>query len=410
MEFSPIAIVYFIGYLTAIIAIVVWFRKIKKSGEKIPLRAKIFMAFIVLSGPSVIAVIFSPNQLPVSENLSSSTYYVKPDTANVRECPSTSCKILSTLSQNTELAFPGDLFDKYPDWVEVTFPDGGVGYVSKTVLSSETQARVQIETPSQPRGNEILLGEGDFEPLDIGYSYVFSFCVPESARSGATCGGLAGRTDSPVGGSPPYSISKTSGFLPPGMTLELNGLLSGSPTTAGTYNFKLCAKDLQMNKGCEDYTIVVEKTETAPVIPKEEQAEYSATIDSASCKKSNCTKFYCDYVVTAAGTATGPVGAEFSINGAYNYETDSIIDRQIYLGDGYSQIISNSWSGTKDVPSATGYTREAGESPTTSWQLTTSIPNVDMEFVTGPFETGVGVGIWYRSIKVYKTHEIVTCN
>src|SRR3989344_4393654 len=241
MQFSIIALIYSIGYLVAIIAIVVWFRKIKKRGGKIPLKAKIFVALIVLSGPSFIAIIFSPSPLSVSENPPSTTYYVKPDVANVRECPSVSCKVIGTLSQNTELTFPGDLFDKYPDWAEVTFPDSKLGYVSKTVLSSGAQVGTQIETPPQPLENEILLGEGDFEPLDIGYSYVFSFCVPESSRSGATCGGLAGRTDSPVGGSPPYSFSKASGFLPPGMTLELNGLLSGSPTLAGTYNFKLCA-------------------------------------------------------------------------------------------------------------------------------------------------------------------------
>ena len=147
MQLSAITLIYFIGYLVAIIAIVVWFRKIKKGGQKIPLKAKIFAVFIVLSGPSVIAIILLPSPLPISENLPSTTYYVKPDVDNVRECPSTSCKVLSTLSQNTTLTFPGDLYDKYPDWAEVTFPDGKLGYVSKTVLS-ENPVSADLSPPA----------------------------------------------------------------------------------------------------------------------------------------------------------------------------------------------------------------------------------------------------------------------
>src|SRR3989338_2877308 len=315
-------------------------------------------------------------------NAEAKTYYVKSGAANIRECPSTSCKIINTLPQNTELTFPGDLFDKYPDWAEITFEDGRVGYINKTTLSSELSS-VAPAKPSS-RGNGIFLGEGNFDPLIIGYSYSISFCVPESARSGATCGGLAGDTQTPVGGSPPYSIVKGSGFLPPGMSLELNGLLSGAPTTAGTYNFQICAKDLKMNQGCQSYKIVVVKEEettlVTPVVPEPiatepttpPVSESKSTIDSARCilVKSEVEKYGSDttgwtedvrytYRIEAAGTATGPEGT-----------TASVGTNPIWSTDYPAEFNFPSWT-INEVNPYTGrpyqWIRASGNPPTTAW-------------------------------------------
>ncbi len=45
------------------------------------------------------------------------------------------------------------------------------------------------------------------------------------------------------GGTLPYSWSVNSGSLPPGLTLSGQGVVSGTPTTAGTYNFQLQVQD-----------------------------------------------------------------------------------------------------------------------------------------------------------------------
>lgn len=286
MQSAASFVIFALGYLAFGIAAIIWISKKRKAGEKISLRAKIIIAAVMLSSSSVLLSMIELSPA------SSVAYYVKSGSANVRECPQISCKVIGTYPKNTKLTFPGDLFDKYPDWVEVTFPDGSVGYVSKTVLSSELSSIAPAEPSTQ--GNGIFLGTGDFEPLVVGYTYGFSFCVPDSARSGATCGGLAGATQSPVGGSPPYSLVKGSGFFPPGMSFELNGLLSGSPTTEGTYNFQICAKDLSMNQGCQNYTLVVVKEEASPysgpvspISPPPiitEETPRTVSITSASCE------------------------------------------------------------------------------------------------------------------------------
>ena len=50
-------------------------------------------------------------------------------------------------------------------------------------------------------------------------------------------------------GTAPYTFSVTSGTLPPGLTLSSSGLLSGSPTSSGTYDFTVGVTDDVGNTG-----------------------------------------------------------------------------------------------------------------------------------------------------------------
>jgi large repetitive protein len=60
------------------------------------------------------------------------------------------------------------------------------------------------------------------------------------------------------GGAGPYEFLHLAGSLPPGVSLSPSGVLSGTPTTAGTYHFTLVATDL--GSGCgsaRDYTLTI---------------------------------------------------------------------------------------------------------------------------------------------------------
>jgi len=46
-----------------------------------------------------------------------------------------------------------------------------------------------------------------------------------------------------AGGTPPDTLSVDAGALPPGLTLDDTGLISGTPTEPGTFTFEVDVKD-----------------------------------------------------------------------------------------------------------------------------------------------------------------------
>jgi len=55
------------------------------------------------------------------------------------------------------------------------------------------------------------------------------------------------RTISAIGGNSPYVFTIENGSLPNGITLSADGILSGTPTVQGSFNFTILATD---NYGC----------------------------------------------------------------------------------------------------------------------------------------------------------------
>jgi len=47
----------------------------------------------------------------------------------------------------------------------------------------------------------------------------------------------------PTGGVPPYVFSDPSSSLPTGLTVSPSGLVTGTPTAAGTFNTNILVKD-----------------------------------------------------------------------------------------------------------------------------------------------------------------------
>jgi hypothetical protein len=83
----------------------------------------------------------------------------------------------------------------------------------------------------------------------------------------ATIGHPYSKTFMGQGGTGPYTFTVESGSLPPGLTLTPGGLLSGTPTTEGSFSFTILATDVYGCTGKRNYTIGV-KCSTITVNPE----------------------------------------------------------------------------------------------------------------------------------------------
>ena len=57
------------------------------------------------------------------------------------------------------------------------------------------------------------------------------------------------------GGTAPYQFA--SGGLPPGSTLSIDGALTGTPTSIGSYGFTAIARDAKGSSAAHDYTVII---------------------------------------------------------------------------------------------------------------------------------------------------------
>ena len=73
----------------------------------------------------------------------------------------------------------------------------------------------------------------------------------------ATVGVAYSRTLTAVGGSPEFAWLIESGSLPPGLSLAQTGSISGTPATAGTFNFVVKVTDANSNSATKALTLIV---------------------------------------------------------------------------------------------------------------------------------------------------------
>lgn len=87
----------------------------------------------------------------------SKNFYVKANSANIRSCKSTSCKIIGKLNRNAKITMQTQsTLRGLPQWVRISFKKGNkqyTGYISKTVLAMST---------SQP-----VIGQGTTSGTDL---------------------------------------------------------------------------------------------------------------------------------------------------------------------------------------------------------------------------------------------------
>jgi outer membrane autotransporter protein len=112
------------------------------------------------------------------------------------------------------------------------------------------------------------------------------------------------------GGNAPYTYAITSGALPTGLTLSPAGVLSGTPTAAGTFNVTVTATDKFGFQGTQAYSIAV-NAPTIVLTPSTLPTGQSAVAYSQQLSASGGLGSY-TYTVSAGAL---PAGLSLSANG-----------------------------------------------------------------------------------------------
>lgn len=98
----------------------------------------------------------------------------------------------------------------------------------------------------------------------------------------------------PTAGGSPVEFSITAGNFPPGMTLSPAGLVSGTPTLAGSYKFTVTVLGVNKEKTSRELTLTVDSATLSLNVP-------TITI---SVNKEDCT--YVSYPIAVESSSNGP--------------------------------------------------------------------------------------------------------
>ena len=133
---------------------------------------------------------------------------------------------------------------KYTAEVEIVYPNGGRQTVFETIILDIREDIGDIGTlPIIPTsGGAPNQGTVDITPATF---------------TNASVGNFYTVTVTGIGAGQPYLYSITSGNLPSGITLTQEGVLSGTPTVAGTFTFTITADNTEEYVGARKYNLVV---------------------------------------------------------------------------------------------------------------------------------------------------------
>ena len=116
-----------------------------------------------------------------------------------------------------------------------------------------------------------------------GYTLVVNpptIAVAPASLPAATAGAAYSQNLSASGGTAGYTFAVTAGALPPGMTLSSAGVLSGTPTAGGDFNFSVRARDSSTGTGAPfdatvAYTLTVAKAVQTLTFPAQSPASHT---------------------------------------------------------------------------------------------------------------------------------------
>jgi hypothetical protein len=179
-------------------------------------------------------------------------------------------------------------------------PTMGVLLTSPALNAGNTTLTLDQRGISRPRGSAAEIGAFELIPLTIGPGVAPGAIGQAYAKKVAVTGGLA-----------PYSVSLVSESLPPGLSMDGSGLVSGTPLAGGSYSFTVQATDPLASLGQGSVSLQVGRI-SAP-FAGEAVAWYRAEGNAQSFTGPAGT------IGGTVGYAPGVVGQAFSFSGGAGY-------------------------------------------------------------------------------------------
>jgi|WetSurMetagenome_2_1015567.scaffolds.fasta_scaffold10127_3 hypothetical protein len=106
--------------------------------------------------------------------------------------------------------------------------------------------------------NQINQGFGvRVDDITLGGSICPVITLSPSSLPSGTVGAAYSQAITAAGGAAPYTYTKTAGTLPSGLSLSSGGVLSGTPTTQGTFAFTVTAADAHSCMGTMAHSVTV---------------------------------------------------------------------------------------------------------------------------------------------------------
>ncbi len=198
-------------------------------------------------------------------------------------------------------------------------------------------------------------------PYNATQSYTLTLsalALMPSSLTTATVGTAYSAIITASGGTPSYSYTATAGSLPAGLVLSSTGVLSGTPTAAGSFGFTVKAADSGFYIGAQAYSLTV-NAPTITILPSSLTTGTVGTAYSTALTASNGTSPYTYIIIEGAppsGLALSTIGVLSGTptgSGTFNF-TVKATDSSTGTGSPFSGIQAYTLT-VLSAPSA-GYT------------------------------------------------------
>ncbi len=202
---------------------------------------------------------------------------------------------------------------------------GGIAPYSYSIVSgnlpiglSFSSAGVLSGTPTTAGSYTSTIRSTDAAGYTVDTVYTIAIDAPAividpAALGAAVVGDAYTATLTADGGAAPYAFALESGALPPGISLDNAGGLSGTPSASGTFNFGVRATDSNGNSGTATYALVV-TPRTLVLAPASLVAATAGTAYTATVSASGGIAPY-SYALTGGALPTGLTFANGTLSG-----------------------------------------------------------------------------------------------